>query len=192
VDISFGEFVTARIGALRRFGLVLTGNPHDGDDVVQAALVRVGMRWNHIRHDTSAKPYIRTTMVRLYLNDRTRRRHREVITDQLDAVPTAAGPDVDLRTAVWRALQILPPRQRAVIVLRYYEQLTEAETADALQCSRGTVKSQTAASLSPATPSMAPMATCHRCWSRPPATSPRLSAAAPSSHPKMQPATQSA
>lgn len=141
MDTSFGEFVAARNAALRRFGALLTGNRDDGDDLTQTALVRVGARWSRLNHDGSPEAYIRTTMVRLYLNDRRRRlRHRERVDAGVDS--PVIGPDVDLRLTLWNQLRKLPPRQRAVIVLRYYEQLSEAEIAAVLGCSRGTVKSQ--------------------------------------------------
>lgn len=142
MDANFGEFVAARNASLRRFGALLTGNRDDGDDLTQAALVRVGMRWSKLDQKHSPEPYVRKVMVRLYLNDRRRRqRHAETVTD---APPERAEepPDLDLRQALWRQLHQLPPRQRAVIVLRYYEQLSEAEIADVLGCAPGTVKSQ--------------------------------------------------
>jgi RNA polymerase sigma-70 factor (sigma-E family) len=147
VDASFGEFVAARNAALRRFGALLTGNRHDGDDLAQAALIRVGLRWSKLNRRYSPEPYVRTVMVRLYLNERRRRRrHAETVTDK--PPDNADEPlDLDLRHALWQQLHKLPPRQRAVIVPRYYDQLSETEIADVIGCAPGTVKSQAAKAL---------------------------------------------
>jgi len=127
---------------------LLTGNRDDGDDLTQAALVRVGMRWSKLDQEHSPEPYVRKVMVRLYLNDRRRRRrHAETVTDAPPDDPQEP-PDLELRQALWHQLHQLPPRQRAVIVLRYYEQLSEAEIADVLGCAPGTVKSQASKALS--------------------------------------------
>jgi RNA polymerase sigma-70 factor (sigma-E family) len=137
----FAQYVTLRLPALLRFGHALTGNPHDASDLVQDALERVGSRWSSIDHDQgTADAYVRRTMVNARTS-RWRRRQRETLVAQI--------PDVGLHPRdrfddqpLWIALRALPARQRAVIVLRYYEDLSEAEIAHTLGISTGTVKSQ--------------------------------------------------
>ena len=137
----FAQYVTLRLPALLRFGHALTGNPHDASDLVQDALERVGARWSSIDHDRgSADAYVRRSM----LNARTsrwRRRRRETLVAEIPDSTVQARDRLD-DEPLWIALQTLPPRQRAVIVLRYYEDLSEAEIAGTLGISAGTVKSQ--------------------------------------------------
>ncbi|WP_028654298.1 SigE family RNA polymerase sigma factor [Nocardioides sp. J54] len=135
---SFEAFVLARRGALLRTAFLLTGDAHAAEDLVQTALVKVVGRWRRIQADP--EPYVRTVLGRESVNRWRRRRWREVTTDQL---PEAVGREdgtvdrLDLRAALDR----LAPRQRAVLVLRYYEDLTEAQTAEVLGIAVGTVKS---------------------------------------------------
>jgi RNA polymerase sigma-70 factor (sigma-E family) len=137
----FAQYVTLRLPALLRFGHALTGNPHDASDLVQDALERVGARWSSIDHDRgSPDAYVRRAM----LNARTsrwRRRRRETLVAEIPDTMVHARDRLDDQP-LWIALQALPPRQRAVIVLRYYEDLSEAEIASTLGISAGTVKSQ--------------------------------------------------
>ena len=135
----FAEYVTLRLPALLRFGHALTGNPHDASDLVQDALERVGAHWSSINHAT-ADAYVRRTMVNARTT-RWRRRQRETLVAQIPETGTHPRDRFDDQP-LWIALQALPPRQRAVIVLRYYEDLSEAEIAATLGISAGTVKSQ--------------------------------------------------
>ena len=135
----FEEFVVARRGALLRTAYLLTGDPHDAEDLVQVALVKCVPQWHRIAHQP--EPYVRTVLARESISRWRRRRWREVLTAVEDE-PLAFGPDVDERLALRTALLRLAPRQRAVIVLRYFEDLTEAQTAKALGVGVGTVKSQ--------------------------------------------------
>jgi RNA polymerase sigma-70 factor (sigma-E family) len=129
---------------LMRAAVALTGSRADAEDLLQAALERL-LR-NSRRVETDAEGYLRRTLYNLAADGwRARRRWRGRLAD-LDARgrPPAVGEDVaavDLRDALVRLLQQLPPRQRAVIVLRYWEQRSEAETAALLGCPEGTVKS---------------------------------------------------
>ncbi|MDF1606321.1 SigE family RNA polymerase sigma factor [Nocardioides sp. YIM 152315] len=136
---SFEEYVAARRGALLRTAYLLTGNAHDAEDLVQTALLNVVPRWGQIA--ANPEPYLRTVLARESVNRWRRRRWREIHTDRLPEAPTE-GPGAD-RVALGAALARLAPRQRAVVVLRYYEDLTERETAQVLGISVGTVKSQT-------------------------------------------------
>jgi RNA polymerase sigma-70 factor (sigma-E family) len=148
-DDEFSAFVTAQLPGLLRFGHLLTGNRTTAEDLVQTALARTHLRWSHLREPAAATAYVRTAMARQHSNLLTRllARERPVAVVPDGAHPAAAYEDVDERDAMWSALARLGPRQRAVLVLRYYEHLSEAEIARALGCSPGTVKSQSAKGL---------------------------------------------
>lgn len=135
----FEEFVLARRAALLRTAYLLTGSHADAEDLVQAALVKTVPHWRRIAD--RPEPYVRQVLARESVSRWRRRRWRETTTD---APPerAAAVPDPDERLALQQALAALAPRQRAVVVLRYYEDLTEAQTAEALGIAVGTVKSQ--------------------------------------------------
>lgn len=146
-DEAFAMFVRDRSPALYRYGYVLTGNTHDADDLVQEALIRLRGAWSRVRQHDDPIGYTRTIMARLHISA-WRRRRRELLRS---SVPDAAVNDdfdrVDIHSEVWQALATLPPRQRAVLVLRYYENLTDAEIAETLGISRGTVRSQASRAL---------------------------------------------
>ena len=135
---SFEEYVAARRSALLRTAYLLTGHREDAEDLVQVALVKAVPHWARIADDP--EPYVRKILARESISRWRRRRWREVHTDTMPETPVE-GPGED-RMALQAALAALAPRQRAVIVLRYYEDLTEAETARVLGISIGTVKSQ--------------------------------------------------
>jgi RNA polymerase sigma-70 factor (sigma-E family) len=135
----FEEFVAARRAALLRTAYLLTGSHADAEDLVQVALVKVVPHWNRIAD--RPEPYVRQALARESVSRWRRRRWRETSSGQLQE-RAAAAPDVDQRLALQQALGSLAPRQRAVIVLRYYEDLTEKETASVLGIAVGTVKSQ--------------------------------------------------
>jgi RNA polymerase sigma-70 factor (sigma-E family) len=139
VAISFDEFAAARMAVLRRFGMALTGNGFDGDDLVQEALVRVGVRWERVSSKGDPEGYVRRAMVNQHISW-WRQRRREVFQDP----PEVGHEDSHDGGPVWEALKRLAPRQRAVLALRYYEDMTEQQTAEMLGCSVGTVKSQSA------------------------------------------------
>lgn len=135
----FEEFVAARRAALLRSAYLLTGDHQDAEDLVQVALVKAVPHWHRIADHP--EPYVRRILARESVNRWRRRRWREVSTDLLPERPVGSV-DPDDGSVVRDALVSLAPRQRAVIVLRYYEDLTERQTADALGISVGTVKSQ--------------------------------------------------
>jgi RNA polymerase sigma-70 factor (sigma-E family) len=144
----FTEFVAGALPRLLRFGHVLTGNPAAAEDLVQTALGRSLRAWRaHRINDPHA--YVRKAMVNAYASSWRHRRLTEVvISDPVLRMPEVdEAKRVDDRDAVWRALLVLPPRQRAVIVLRYYEDLSEREIAAVMGTSAGTVKSQSARAL---------------------------------------------
>jgi RNA polymerase sigma-70 factor (sigma-E family) len=147
---AFKSYVSARSAALLRTAYMLAGNKADAEDLLQTALAKTYLSWDSIRDRESVDAYVR----RIMLNTRTSwwRRHRHVSEFATADVPeTTVGRDetdrVALHDALWSALADLPKRQRAMVVLRYYEDLSEAETAATLGVSVGTVKSTTARAL---------------------------------------------
>jgi RNA polymerase sigma-70 factor (sigma-E family) len=147
-DEEFAAFVAAALPRLLRFGHMLTGNPAAAEDLVQTALARSWRAWR-LRSIDDPQAYTRKVMVNSYATWYRRARQRETIA----AAPaeTMVAEDharlVDDRDAMWRALLALPARQRAVMVLRYYEELSEMEIAAVMGISPGTVKSQAARAL---------------------------------------------
>jgi RNA polymerase sigma-70 factor (sigma-E family) len=135
----FEAFVAARYGALLRTAYLLTGNHHDAEDLVQQSLVKAVGAWGRMKGDP--EPYVRTILVRQNVSQWRRRRWREVSTDRPPDITLLEEP-ADDRLVLLRALDLLAPRQRAVVVLRYYEDLSEAQIADVLGIAPGTVKSQ--------------------------------------------------
>ena len=135
----FSEFVLGRQPALLRTAYLLTGHAQDAEDLVQVALVKVVPQWRRIRDNP--EPYVRQVLVNENISRWRRRRWREHTIDELPEV-LAQDPDHAELVAVRDALAALAPRQRAVLVLRYYEGLSEAEIASTLGIAPGTVKSQ--------------------------------------------------
>jgi RNA polymerase sigma-70 factor (sigma-E family) len=140
-DAEFAAYFAARATALRRLAYALCGDWHAAEDLVQVTFLRLYRHWRRLRGET-LDAYARRTLVNAFLSDRRRRRRETVVADPperaaRDADPAAA---VDLR----RALATLPPRQRAMVVLRHLEDLPVAEVAALLGLAEGTVKSQTA------------------------------------------------
>jgi RNA polymerase sigma-70 factor (sigma-E family) len=150
-DDTFRVFVDARWPALVRFAWTLTGDRGHAEDVVQSALEKTWRRWRHVRLE-GAEAYVRAAVVNTVISRARRRRVLETFLPagaQEGGVPAGGAGDGDvaeeraLAEAVWAELALLPPRMRAVVVLRFLEDLSEASTAQLLGCSVGTVKSQT-------------------------------------------------
>ena len=133
----FSEFVTQRSPALMRAAWLLTGDWHLAQDLVQVSLEKAWPRWG--REVEHPEAYVRRVMLTTYLSWRRRRWTGEVPTADLPEQATGSGT-TDLRLSLLTALATLPPRQRAVLVLRYFEDLSEQQAANALGCSVGTVK----------------------------------------------------
>jgi RNA polymerase sigma-70 factor (sigma-E family) len=124
---------------------LLTGEHHAAEDLVQIALAKAYLAWDRILAKGATEAYVRRIIINEYTSwwRRTWRR-REQVTDELPERPAYVDDDdYGERDEIWRAIRTLAPKQRAVIVLRYYEDLTEAETANVLGVTVGTVKSQT-------------------------------------------------
>lgn len=142
---SFDAFVIARTGRLLRTAYLLTQDHALAEDLVQTALAKAWFSWHRIEGG-DPEPYVRKVIVNTYSSWWRRKWNGEEPTDELPEGETL-GSSLEERADVWQALQGLPRRQRAVIVLRFYEDLTEAETARLLGCTTGTVKSQTSKAL---------------------------------------------
>jgi len=143
------EFLAERGEPLLRTAMLLAGSKEAGEDLLQAALERLLRHWRSI--EGSPEGYLRRTLYHLAADGWRRqgawRRQLGLLRGGAVAAVTDPAAQVDLRDALVRLLDRLPPRQRAVIVARYWEQLTEAETAAVLGCSVGTVKSATSRGL---------------------------------------------
>ena len=145
----FRSYVAARSPALLRTAYMLTGNRADAEDLLQTALAKTYLAWERIRDREAVDGYVRRVMVNTQTSWWRRRKVDEYATDELPERPTGrdATADLDLHDALWTALSTLPKRQRAMVVLRFYEDLSEAETAQVMGVSVGTVKSTTSRAL---------------------------------------------
>ncbi|AQZ67004.1 RNA polymerase ECF sigma factor [[Actinomadura] parvosata subsp. kistnae] len=139
-DSRFTEFVAERANALLRYGFALSGNPHDAADLTQEALVRLHRAWPRVRRKEDPERYTKVIMARLHISV-WRRRRREQLAWALPETPLHDVLPSDGDQELWQALSGLPRKQRAVLVLRFYEQLPDAEIADVLGISQGTVRS---------------------------------------------------
>ena len=141
------DFINTHSRALLRSAWLLTGNWASAEDLVQTALVVAWQRWNSIEAD-DPMAYVRRVLVNAYLRGQRRRwtleRPVAEVPDQETVDETSAS---DVRASVRAALAQLPPKQRAVVVLRYFNDMSEAQTASALGCSIGNVKSQSSRAL---------------------------------------------
>lgn len=146
---TFDDYVASRGAALLRLAFMLTGDRHLAEDLTQDTLVRVYGRWSRVAGMEQIDAYVRRVLVNAHVSWRRRRSSREVpLAEPADVVHPAAADGSDSsdstaeRDQAWRLLATLPPKQRAVLVLRYYEDLSDREVAEVLGCSAGTVRSQ--------------------------------------------------
>lgn len=161
----FEQFVTASSDALLRTAYLLVWDPVEAEDLVQECLLAVARRWPRVRKMDHPHAYARRVLVNLALDGAKRRaRHRQELVGD-EAATLAELPDeastrrlnaVGLRAELIEALGTLPPRQRAVLVLRYFEDLSEAQAAALLGCSVGTVKSTASRGLTRLQAALAP------------------------------------
>jgi len=140
--VDFAEFVLARTPALVRFAYLLTGDGHLAEDMTQEALVRAHRKWSSITSDSGPEPYVRKAIMRQYLSWRRRRSSGELpVAEVPDILDTRHDAEhVVERDEMSRLLATLSRAQRAVVVLRYYEDLPDAEIAGLLGCSSTTVR----------------------------------------------------
>lgn len=143
---SFASYVRARQPVLLRTARSLTANPSDAEDLLQTALAKTYVAWERIEDHRAVDGYVRRALVNTRTSQWRKRRVDEYACDELpEPEPRPDGIDAAeqqaLHDAMWRAIMKLPTRQRAMVVLRYYEDLSEAQTAEVLGVSVGTVKS---------------------------------------------------
>jgi RNA polymerase sigma-70 factor (sigma-E family) len=149
-DDEYAAFVRARSHSLLRAAYLLTGDQHLGEDLVQEALARTYRAWNRLDDPGNAEAYARRTMYHLQVSFWRRRRVPENLPGDLPDRGDRSLEDtgeIVRRMTIERALHSLSPRQRAVLVLRFFEDQTEAEAADVLGVSVSTIKTQTARAL---------------------------------------------
>ena len=141
-DEEFDQFVTSAWPRLRQAAFALTGQPADAEDLLQGVLVRAYARWPRVRRDDPVA-YVRRALVNAYID--TWRRRQRIQVDPVDEVPDGAAidrsDDADARVDLRTRLATLSPRERSMVVMRYYLDLPELEVAKLLGCSTGTVKS---------------------------------------------------
>jgi RNA polymerase sigma-70 factor (sigma-E family) len=143
---AFSEFVAARSASLFRTAYLMVGEHDLAQDLVQEALTKTYVAWPRLRDVSKAEAYTRKAITTTYISWWRRKswaaeRPRDDVPDRPGNRPEHGSEVVD-RAWLWEELQQLPPRQRAAIVLRYYEDLSEAQTAEVMDCAVGTVKSQ--------------------------------------------------
>ncbi|GAB6898109.1 SigE family RNA polymerase sigma factor [Kineosporia succinea] len=152
-DEEFLAFVAERRGHLVRTAVLLTaGDRHLAEDLTQTTLTQLYVRWAAFRAARNPDAYVRRCLVNALIDEKRRPWHREQVTEEIPDSVSSFMPfedaDPDVRTeALYAGLRELPPRMRAVLVLRYFHDLNVEETAEALSCSGGTVKSQAARAL---------------------------------------------
>ncbi|GAA4982646.1 RNA polymerase sigma-70 factor (sigma-E family) [Nonomuraea thailandensis] len=141
VEHDFGAFVAARATSLLRVAYLACGDETEAEDLLQTALERTYRKWDRVRHD-NPEPYVRRVIVNAAISRARRRAVLSIVPMHSPPERPARANDPDLVHVLMDALRALPPRQRAVVVLRYWEDLSETQTAEVLGCSVGTVKSQ--------------------------------------------------
>jgi RNA polymerase sigma-70 factor (sigma-E family) len=150
---AFREFASTNAAHLRRCAYLFCGDWHLAEDLMQQSLIKVYRAWSRVQQQDRLGNYARQVLLRTWLDEKRRPwRRAEFTTTVPDTADASADPDqrahqVWARDVVRKALLEVPPRQRAVVVLRYFDDLTVAETAQVMRCSEGTVKSQTARGL---------------------------------------------
>ena len=146
-DGEYAEYVSAALDRLRRTAFLLCGDAHRADDIVQAALVDAYLRWGKIRAVGNIDGYVHRILVRRYLDETRRGWARVLLTWRAPDAAAPAGPSVEDAHAVQAALMRMPHGQRSVLVLRFICDMSVQDTAEALRCSAGNVKSQTSRGL---------------------------------------------
>ena len=144
----FGALFASRAEPLRRTAYLLCGDWHRAEDLVQTSFARVYAAWPRVRDRQALEAYLRRTLLHAHLDESRRRWRGETPTETLPESPElAADGATEDRMVLRAALAQVPPRQRACLVLRYFDDCSVADTARALDCSEGTVKSNTARGL---------------------------------------------
>ncbi|MEU6781267.1 SigE family RNA polymerase sigma factor [Nonomuraea angiospora] len=147
LDEEYTAYVSTRLSWLRKIAYPLCHDWHRADDLVQAAITRLYVKWRQARAADDLDAYVRTMLVRVFLAEQRRSWFSRVRLTPTPSDRPAEGADRDLIMDVNRALAAVPARQRATLVLRFHCDLSVEQTAHALGCTTGTVKSQTARGL---------------------------------------------
>lgn len=150
-ETSYKEFVSARRRALLRTAFLMTGDWHTAEDLVQESLTKLYVSWRRVKRRDDVLAYARRILVNAHI-DGTRRPWRreqsvDVVPDVVGGGDPAESGDLLTRDRLLAALASVPPRQRATLVLRFWEDLSVEQVADLMNCSSGNVKSQTARGL---------------------------------------------
>ncbi|MGX7759737.1 SigE family RNA polymerase sigma factor [Streptomyces angustmyceticus] len=142
---TFSSYVRARGPVLLRTARSLSANPNDAEDLLQTALAKTFVAWDRIEDHRALDGYVRRALINTRTSQWRKRKVEEFAVDELPEPDPLPAPDPaelqGMRDAMWRAVMRLPARQRAMVVLRYYEDLSEAQTAEVMEVSIGTVKS---------------------------------------------------
>jgi RNA polymerase sigma-70 factor (sigma-E family) len=148
-DDQYAAYVTQSWSRLFRIAYALTGDYREAEDLLQSALVKVYSAWHRVDSAHAPDAYVRRTLVNQVISWRRRPANRAEIVSDAPPEQVVASHDAAVveRAAMWDALRQLPPRQRAIVVLRFYEDLSERDIADLMNVSPGTVKSQCSAAL---------------------------------------------
>ena len=150
VTDEFTSYVEQSWSRLFRIAYALVGDVQEADELLQSTLVKVYVSWRRVERAETPDAYVRRIMINqastLWRAEKRRRQTRERV-QEIPTEVTEPGRDLAERDEMWELIQDLPPRQRAIVVLRYYEDLTELEIAEALEIAPGTVKSQANAAI---------------------------------------------
>lgn len=142
-SVTFEDFVEARLPALMRYAVMLTGEPHTAQDLVQDTMLRVQVKWKRVVASSAPERYVRRMLTNAFVDLHRGSWLRRVVLRADPVEPPAAADHADLaveRDQMWFWLGRLPRRQRAALVLRYYEGLSDAEIAEVMECAVGTVR----------------------------------------------------
>jgi RNA polymerase sigma-70 factor (sigma-E family) len=161
-DGAFAEYFAARSGAMRGTAFLLCGDWHRAEDLVQTAFTKLYVHWNRVADHEALDPYVRKVLIHAFIDEGRRSWWRRERPHDVPVERAAAPVDSDDRLMLLAALGRVPARQRAVLVLRYWEDLSVEETAAVLHCSTGTVKSQAARGLDTLRSVMSPPVTAER------------------------------
>ncbi|MCX4550857.1 SigE family RNA polymerase sigma factor [Streptomyces sp. NBC_01387] len=143
----FREFAEARQASLRRSAYLLCGDWHQAQDLTQTTLMKLYAAWGRVRRDGNVEAYARTILTRTFIDQYRKALWREEPVEDVPDLPSAEADVPEMRLVMRSALMELPPRYRAVLVLRYWEDWSVEQTAEALRVTPGTVKSQSARGL---------------------------------------------
>ncbi len=146
-DAEFTEYATAKSPWLRKVAYLLCQDWHRADDLLQSSLLKLYVHWERASRTTSLDAYARTTLVNTFLSEQRTSWWKRAVLHRAADDPAVLDVDIDSSVDLHSALSEIPPRQRAAIVLRYFCDLSVEQTASVLECSPGTVKSQTSRGL---------------------------------------------